>query len=268
VSTPYWSDDQVTLHQGNCEMVLSDMLSEHASIDAQIVVTSPPYNMGLIPGGNGRGMYRPGAGNKGGRFRDGYGDHDDAMPQDEYDDLHRRILNLLWQIIPDDGAIFYNHRQRIEHGHARLPLGLDFGIPLRQIITWDRGTGIAPNLRHFAPVAEWIFLFAKPNFKLASHSQSGFGDIWRLGMAGEDHGHPAPFPESLPLRAIDSCGARSVLDPFAGIGTTLIAAKRRGIPAIGIELEQRWCDVITGRLSLDAPQRACGDQESLFREAS
>ena len=249
---PYWSDGMCTLYLGDCELVLSEMLSELAHIDAQIVVTSPPYNMGLVPGGNGRGMYRPGASNKGGRFRDGYGEFDDALPQDEYDSLHRRVLGLLWDVIPDDGAIFWNHRQRIEHGKIRLPLGLDFGIPLRQVITWDRGTGIAPNLRHFTSVAEWIFLFAKPDFKLASHAKSGLGDVWRLGMAREDYGHPAPFPESLPLRAIDSCSARSVLDPFAGTGTTLVAARRLGIPAIGIELEKPYCDVAVRRLAQDA----------------
>jgi site-specific DNA-methyltransferase (adenine-specific) len=255
--TPYWSDGKVSLYLGDCEPILTELASEDVS--AQIVVTSPPYNMGLKPGGNGRGMYRPGAsGSKGTRFRDGYGEHDDAMPQDQYDSLHRRILGLLWQMIPEDGAIFWNHRQRIEHGVARLPLGMDFGIPLRQIITWDRGTGIAPNLRHFTPVAEWVFLFAKPEFKLADHARSGFGDIWRLGMARKDFGHPAPFPESLPLRAIDSCGARSVLDPFAGSGTTLVAARRLGIPATGIELSRPYCDAAVQRLA----------QDSLFGEAS
>ena len=247
---PYFAGDGVTLYHGDCEMVLSDLLSEYADYpEAHIVVTSPPYNMGLTPGGNGRGMYRPGASRKGGRFRDGYGEFDDAMPQDEYDAFHRRVLDLLWQIIPDDGAIFWNHRQRIEHGKARLPLGMDFGIPLRQIITWDRGTGIAPNRRHFAIVAEWIFLFAKPGFKLASHGKSGRGDVWRLGMARDDYGHNAPFPESLPLRAIDSCAARSVLDPFAGSGTTLAAARLAGIPAIGIELEESGCATSVRRLS-------------------
>jgi site-specific DNA-methyltransferase (adenine-specific) len=250
VNEPYWQDGQISLYQGDCEQILSDLLSDFARI-SQIVVTSPPYNMGLVPGGNGRGMYRPGASRKGGRFRDGYGEHDDAMPQDEYDAWQRRILGLLWQLIPNNGAIFWNHRQRIEHGEARLPLGMDFGIPLRQIITWDRGTGIAPNLRHFTPVAEWIFLFAKPDFKLASHAKSGLGDVWRLGMARDDHGHPAPFPESLPLRAMDSCNARSVLDPFAGSGTTLVAAKRLGIPAIGVELSKRYCDAAIRRLGQD-----------------
>lgn len=252
MSAPYWTDGNRSLYLGDCELVLSDWLSEFAHIDAHIVVTSPPYNMGLVPGGNGRGMYRPGASSKGGRFRDGYGQAGDDLPQDEYDALHRRILGLLWDVIPDDGAIFWNHRQRIEHGVVRLPLGMDFGIPLRQIITWDRGTGIAPNRRHFTPVAEWIFLFAKPEFKLRDHSASGCGDVWRLGMAREDFGHPAPFPESLPLRAIDSTSARSVLDPFAGAGTTLVAAKRLGIPAMGIEQNERYCEIAARRLRQEA----------------
>ncbi len=246
--TPYWSDGLVTLYHGDCEQVLS----EFANPAVQIVVTSPPYNMGLVPGGNGHGMYRPGASSKGGRFRDGYGQVGDNLPQDEYDTLHRRILGLLWKAISEDGAIFWNHRQRVEHGKARLPLGMNFGIPLRQIITWDRGTGIAPNLRHFTSVAEWIFLFAKPEFKLRDYSRSGTGDVWRLGMARESFGHPAPFPESLPLHVVDSCAAHSVLDPFAGTGTTLVAAKRLGIPAIGIEQDERYCEIAARRLAQGA----------------
>lgn len=262
---PYWSDGQVTLYLGDCE----PLLAEHGpEFEPHVVVTSPPYNMGLVPGGNGRGMYRPGASTKGGRFRDGYGQSGDDLPQAEYDDWQRRILGLLWQVIPEDGAIFYNHRQRVEHGKARMPLGLDFGIPLRQIITWDRGTAIGPNLRHFAVVAEWVFLFAKPAFRLADHAASGRGDVWRLGMAREDYGHPAPFPLSLPMRAITAAAARSVLDPFAGTGTTLVAAKQAGVPAVGIEQNERYCEIIASRLSLDAPQRGCLDQASLFDGAA
>jgi DNA modification methylase len=259
---PYHQDESVRLFLGDCEHLL--ILSERPDHLAHIVVTSPPYNMGLVPGGNGRGMYRPGASTKGGRFREGYGQFGDALPQAEYDELHRRILGLLWESIPDDGAIFWNHRQRVEHGRVRLPLGMDFGIPLRQIITWDRGTAIGPNLRHFAVVAEWIFLFAKPEFRLADHAESGRGDVWRLGMAKDDFGHPAPFPLSLPSRAIQASAARSVLDPFAGTGTSLVAAKKHGIPAIGIEQDERFCEMAARRLSLTAPADAHGDQASLF----
>ena len=253
MSTPYYSDDSVTLHLGDCELIMSDWLNEFADPRqaCQIVVTSPPYNMGLTPGGNGRGMYRPGGNGKGGRFRDGYGEHDDAMPQDEYDDWQRSILDLLWSLIPDDGAIYYNHKVRVEHGTARLPLGLRFeDLNLRQIITWDRGHGIGVNERHYASVAEWILLFTKPDFKLRNHSASGAGDVWRIGVE-TDRSHPASFPIGLPLRAIDTSAARSVLDPFAGSGTTLVAAKQMGIKAVGIELSERYCEIAAKRLSQD-----------------
>ncbi|MYV30731.1 site-specific DNA-methyltransferase [Rhodococcus sp. DSM 6344] len=240
----YYQDDYVTLHHGDAESVISDHLETGL---AQITITSPPYNMGLTPGGNGRGMYRPGGNNKGGRFRDGYGQFNDALPQDEYDAWQRRILALLWASTPEDGAIFYNHKQRIEHGKVRVPLGLDFGIPLRQIITWDRGTGIGVNKRHYCSVSEWVFLFAKPDFSLKNHSASGAGDVWRLGMALDDHGHPAPFPPGLPQKIIETTAAASVLDPFAGSGTTLRAAKDAGIKSVGIELNEKYCEIIARR---------------------
>lgn len=250
MTRPYYEDESVTLYHGDCLLIISDWLNEYAALDVgQIVVTSPPYNMGLTPGGNGRGMYRPGGNNKGGRFRDGYEQHNDAMPQDEYDQWQRDILAVLWEAIPADGAIYYNHKQRVEHGVARLPLGLNFGIPLRQIITWDRGTGIGVNRRHYCSVSEFVFLFARPDFYLRNHSASGAGDVWRLGMATEDLGHPAPFPLGLPLKAITTSGARSVLDPFCGTGTTLQAAKLAGIRGIGIEQSERYCEIAANRLS-------------------
>lgn len=242
--TIYYEHAGITLHHGKCEEVLPGLQPS-----TQIVATSPPYNMGLVPGGNGRGMYRPGASNKGGRFRNGYEQHNDAMPQAEYDAWQRDVLSLLWAAIPDDGAVYYNHRQRVEHGVARLPLGMQFPMPLRQIITWDRGTGIGVNRRHYCSVAEWLFLFAKPEFKLADHSASGQGDVWRLGMASKkEWPHPAPFPEALPAKVIATTAARSVLDPFAGSGTTLVAAKRAGIIGVGIESSERYCERIVNRL--------------------
>lgn len=249
----YYEDQFVQLHHGSAEDVMADWLSEYDAPNfGKVIVTSPPYNMGITPGGNGRGMYRTSKTSKGSRFYDGYEDHSDAMPQDEYDAWQRECLRLMWDLIPNDGAIFYNHKQRIEHGVARLPLGLDFGIPLRQIITWDRGTGIGVNKRHFASVSEFIFLFAKPDFELVDHSASGRGDVWRLGMAREGFDHPAPFPESLPATVLETTGTKSVLDPFAGSGTTLRAATDRGVKAVGIEKSERYCELIVQRLAQQA----------------
>ncbi|MFK5691310.1 DNA-methyltransferase [Ornithinimicrobium sp. LYQ92] len=241
---PYYAQGSTTLHHGRDLDVLEAMRDE--SVD--IVVTSPPYNMGLVPGGNGRGMYRPGASNKGGRFRDGYGEHDDAMPQDEYDAWQRKVLAECWRV--SRLAVFYNHRPRVEHGVLRDPLSNDFGgIPLRQRIIWNRKTGIDVNLRTFCTRGEYVLFFAKPDMRLASHSASGMGDIWDLGMEVGVKDHPAPFPISLPLRCIEATGAASVLDPYAGSGSTLVAAQLAGITGMGIELEEKFCDLAISRLA-------------------
>lgn len=265
MATPYWisPDGRLVIYHGRAEDVLPTI--EAGSVD--IVVTSPPYNMGLVPGGNGRGMYRPGASNKAGRFREGYGAHDDAMEQGAYDRWQREIIAACWRLLPDHGAIFYNHRPRVEHGVLRLPLGLDFGVPLRSLITWDRGTGIDVSLRNYCSAYEWICLLTKPDFGLVDHAASGTGNVWRLGMEHVDLGHPAPFPVSLPARAIATTGAQSVVDPFLGSGTTLRAAANAGISAIGIEIEERYCEIAAKRLE-DPPLLAAvrAEQADLFAE--
>jgi DNA modification methylase len=58
-----------------------------------------------------------------------------------------------------------------------------------------------------------------------------------------------PFPEKLALRVLTSTRARSVCDPFAGRGTTLTAAKKLGLVAVGVETEERYCEIAAKRLS-------------------
>lgn len=241
---PYYDD-------GTCVIYHGDALDVMAGLDpVDIVVTSPPYNMGLVPGGNGRGMYRPGANNKGGRFRQGYGQHGDAMDQDEYDTWQRECLAAMW-----DGsrvAVFYNHRPRVEHGRLRVPLSFEYPCPLRQIIVWDRGTGIDVNLRTFCTRQEWVLLFAHDDFRLVDHAASGMGDVWRLGMDRSGVDHPAPFPVGLPARCIAATGPASVLDPFMGSGTTLRAAKDAGVKAVGIDNHEPYCEMAAKRLAQGA----------------
>ena len=229
-----------TLYLGDCQEVMPGL----GEVD--ITVTSPPYNMGLVPGGNGRGMYRPGASNKAGRFREGYGLHDDAMPQADYDHWQRDCLAQMFAL--SRLGVFYNHRPRVEHGVLRPPLSFDFGVPLRQIIIWDRGTGIDVNLRAFCTRQEWVLLFAKPAFALKDHSASGRGDVWRLGMEHADNGHPAPFPVSLPRTAIETTDATTVLDPFMGSGTSGVACVQLGRRFVGIELEPKFFDIACRRI--------------------
>ncbi len=246
VIEPYYNEGGIVIYCGDCEPVMAEMTAE--SFD--LVITSPPYNMGLVPGGNGRGMYRPGASNKAGRFREGYtGENDDALEQSVYDAWQRRVLGECWRLARL--GIFYNHRTRVEHGKLRTPLSWDFGPDpvLRQIIIWDRLTGIDVNLRQFCTAQEWILLFAKPAFTLVDHAASGMSDVWRLGMDHSGTEHPAPFPVSLPARCIAATGARSVLDPFVGSGSTLVAAQAAGILAVGIEKSEAHCETAVKRLA-------------------
>ena len=68
-----------------------------------------------------------------------------------------------------------------------------------------------------------------------------------------DPEHPAPFPTAIPARLIRmfSFPGDTILDPFAGTGTTLYAAKALGRPAVGVELNERYCEIAAQRLAQD-----------------
>lgn len=245
---PYYQDEWVTLYHGDALDVLMSMPDE----SADIAVTSPPYNMGLTPGGGGRGMYGHTT-QKASRFTtDGYSTAgDDAMEPEEYAALRVAELWEMWRVTRS--AVFWNHRPRVIHGELLDPLqsltmyGLDLP-PVRQRIILARPTGIDVNLSHFATRGEYLYLFAKPEFRLVSHAVSGMGDVWPVPIARVD-GHPAPFAEAVPERCLATTGATSVVDPFAGSGTTLAVAKRLGVKAIGIEREERYCEIAAKRLA-------------------
>lgn len=69
-------------------------------------------------------------------------------------------------------------------------------------------------------------------------------------QAAEQNGHPCPKPLGAMLHFVDlgSEPGDTVLDPFMGSGTTLVAAKRLGRRAIGIEIEERYCEIAANRL--------------------
>lgn len=246
--TPYYEAEGIVIFCCDNREALPALAA--GSVD--LVFTSPPYNIGLSPGGCGSGFYPR---SRGGRDFSkwagfsGYDGYSDAMPQAEYEAWQRDVLRWCWTALSERGAIFYNHKPRIVFKQAWLPLVLNPDLPLRQIIYWDGDRGFGLGDGHFCPAVEWIMLFAREGFRLKDRRASALTDMWRIPSdKGTDH--PAAFPVALPGRAIAAAaGVALVLDPHMGTGSTLLAAKSAGVRAIGIESSEAYCEIAARRLS-------------------
>lgn len=228
---------------GDCLTVMKQMPDK--SID--LVVTSPPYN---LKNSSGNGM-KDGRGGKwsNAALIKGYATYDDNMPYDAYCQWQKACLSEMMRLLKDDGAIFYNHKWRVQNGliQDRREIVADF--PVRQIIIWRRKGGINFNAGYFLPTYEVIYLIAKKDFKLAPKANS-YGDVWEFKQE-QNNTHPAPFPVALIDRIISSTTGRIVLDPFMGSGTTAVVAQGLGRDFIGIELSEEYCRMAEARIERD-----------------
>ena len=242
----------------DCLEILKQLPDE--SID--IVITSPPYN---LKNSTGNGMKD----GRGGKWANaaliaGYDQYDDCMPTDEYAAWQHEVLLELLRVIKEDGAIFYNHKWRVQDGLLQDRSDIVYDMPLRQIIIWKRKGGINFNPGYFLPTYEVIYLIAKKKFKLAPHANK-YGDVWEI-MQEQRNEHPAPFPVELIDRIVSSTTGQIILDPFMGSGTTAVVASGLGRDFIGIEKSAKYCDLATQRLEQNkvSPEVARFHQPSLF----
>jgi modification methylase len=213
------------------------------SID--LIVTSPPYN---LKNSTGNGM-KDGRGGKwkNAELVNGYSHHNDCMPHEEYVKWQRDCLAEMLRLIPENGAIFYNHKWRVQDGLLQDRQDIVGGFPIRQILIWKRKGGINFNQGYFLPTYEVIYLITKPDFKLIPKANA-FGDVWEFKQE-MNNPHPAPFPLSLIDRIISSTYAKTVLDPFMGSGTTAIAALMNDREYLGIELSPEYIKMAEKRIS-------------------
>jgi len=218
------------------------------SID--LIVTSPPYN---LKNSTGNGM-KDGRGGKwaNAALQRGYTHHDDCMPHDEYARWQRDCLTEMMRVTKDTGAVFYNHKWRVQDGLLQDRQDIVMGFPVRQIIIWKRKGGINFNAGYFLPTYEVVYLIAKKDFKLTKGANA-LGDVWEFTQEMNNE-HPAPFPVALIERIINSTDAEIILDPFMGSGTTAIAAQNLGRHYIGIEISPEYCDTAKNRIKENKKQ--------------
>lgn len=221
-----------------------EVMKEMPDESLDLVVTSPPYN---LKNSTGNGM-KDGRGGKwaGAALVNGYSHYDDCMPHDEYEAWQRNCLAEMFRLLKDDGAIFYNHKWRVQDGLLQDRQNIVNGFPVRQIIIWRRKGGINFNPGYFLPTYEVIYLIAKPKFKLVPKANA-VGDVWEFTQEMKNE-HPAPFPVALIERIISSTNAELILDPFSGSGTTALVAKALKRNYIGIELSPDYCEMSERRI--------------------
>ena len=234
------SPDGALLHGDSLEM-----MSRLPSGSIKAVVTSPPYN---LRNSSGNGM-RDGRGGKWHRAEllNGYTTHADSMPHAAYVGWQRRCLAEMMRLLRPDGAIFYNHKWRVQEGLLQDRSDIVAGFPVRQIIIWHRSGGINFKPGYFLPNYEVIYLIAKKEFTLAPKANA-LGCVWRIAQQTGTP-HPAPFPPELARNCLAAIDEGPVLDPFIGSGTTGLVAAERGLDWIGIDISADYLDIAAQRIA-------------------
>jgi site-specific DNA-methyltransferase (adenine-specific) len=242
-------------------------LPSFAAGTVDVVVTSPPYNLGVS-----------------------YRGYDDRRAEDEYLDWLLRVAAEIRRVMKDDASFFLNIS-----GSSSAPwLPFELIVRLRPLfvlqnhITWIKSIAISrDSMGHFKPVGGQRFLHHnhehifhltrsgdvkldrlaigvpfkdKSNIARRGHPRDlrCRGNTWFIpydtvqSRAAKFH-HPSTFPVALPRWCIRLHGGRHaiVLDPFMGTGTTLVAAQLEGASGIGIDIDASYVAVAQERL-LDA----------------
>lgn len=218
---PYYEHGGMTIYHGDCREVLPEIPG------AGLVVTDPPYVFGMMST-----MHEGRAG--------GWGDMMNAAS------FYAFLLVAFRRcLVNQGGAAWVFNSWRSFPVLARA--SYEARWPVESLLVWDKewiGPGGQVGLR---PSYEVAALFACEGFTIPDRSQP---DIWRAKWSGGHEWHPAEKPVPLLRRMIaQSKHADLILDPFAGSGSTLIAAKDLGRRAIGIEIEERYCEIAARRLS-------------------
>jgi len=260
-------ENRCTVHDQT--VVLGDCLEglkalSDGSID--VVVTSPPYNIGIS-----------------------YRSYDDRRPRDEYLKWLSDIGAQIARVLTDGGSFFLNVGSTNADPWVALDVANAFRdqFVLQNTISWIKSVSIGDDtVGHFKPITsrrymnnnhETVFHFTKTGaveidrlaigvpFKDKSNigrwgharDKRCAGNVWfipykTVTSKAEKFNHPAGFPVELAERCIKLHGIEDavVLDPFLGAGSTLVAAAKLGCEGIGFEIDPVYAAAAVSRLRL------------------
>lgn len=213
----YYKDDYVELYHGDC-------LTEHREwLEADVLVTDPPYGIGWKRGA--------GTGPK--------------NQQGQRDPGHKGIKNDQDTRVRDESIEAWGDRPALAFGSILAP----FPPNMKHVLYWQKpaNSGVIGANTGWRKDVELIFVCGAWPKRSATRSSvlQSFGSI--NGTSTGNTGHPHAKPVGLLQKLIDDCPPGVITDPFAGSGSTLVAAKALGRRAVGVELEEKYCEIIAKR---------------------
>jgi DNA modification methylase len=212
MTEPYYQDDLVQLFNGDC-LEVTEWLS------ADVLVTDPPYGMSYTGFDHGRAAGHP------------------------------PIRGDASLAVRDSALSMWEGRPALVFGTWRVPMP----NRTRQVIVWDKdtgGQGLGATDLPWASSHEEVYVCG------GGFRGSRTGSVLRAATyaagSSERPAHPTPKPVGLMEHLISKCPPGLIADPFAGSGSTLVAAKSLGRKAVGVEIEERYCEIAAKRLAQGA----------------
>jgi site-specific DNA-methyltransferase (adenine-specific) len=228
---PYYKNELTTTYNGDCLEYLNSI--EENKFDA--IITDPPY---LIDYKTNRRQYD----NK----------FNDVIKNDnkvEHLPIIKEFIRLSYLKLKDDSVLaMFCSFDNVDIFKQQAELN---GFNVKNIVIWDKGNHTAGDLQaQFGKQYEMIVIAHKGRCKFKNNYR--FSDIWRIPRLNSDKQvHQNQKPEPLMQRLIEVFTKKDdlILDGFAGSFTTCISAEQLGRKSIGIELEQKYCDIGIKRLN-------------------
>jgi site-specific DNA-methyltransferase (adenine-specific) len=230
---PYYEHAGITIYHGDCREVLPGL-----DVDVALFLTDPPYQFE----NSGGGFYGAWEGRN-------QGSHDPRTYLNELRDLNCVDCepSSFLPLFGESSAVIFCNKALIAD-YLQWARERKF---LYDVHVMSKTNPIPVKSNHFIHDLEYIVLFRK---KQSYFDDSGPMHLYRklfTVSGGGDSVHPAQKPTELLAKYADVLCPKDgiVCDPFLGSGSTLVAAKQKQRSAVGIEIEEKYCEIAAKRLS-------------------